>query len=170
MENDISDVIKNVKNLVDSGNIPDNLKDIISNLQNTNSTSSNTYNNSDISNNTNTNSNSDNKLDTNSSTNDNITSDDLSKILNSFTNSSSNNETNNSNFNSDFDINTILKMKSIISAMNKKDDPRTNLLYSLKPYLRDSRKNKLDQYVNMLNITKMADIFKANNKENNNGT
>ena len=73
-----------------------------------------------------------------------------------------NNNTSNSNndFASSIDIETILKMKTIIDSMNKKDDPRANLLYSLKPYLRDSRKGKLDQYVNLLNMTKIADVLK----------
>ena len=58
-----------------------------------------------------------------------------------------------------------MKMKSIMENMNNKNDPRANLLYSLKPYLRDSKKNKVDQYVNMLNISKIAYIM---NKPNNN--
>ena len=33
-----------------------------------------------------------------------------------------------------------MKMKTIIDKMNTKDDPRSNLLQSLKPYLKDSRK------------------------------
>ena len=48
-----------------------------------------------------------------------------------------------SNSSPEFDINTMLKMKSIIDAMNKeKNDPRANLLKSLKPYLKESRKEK----------------------------
>ena len=53
--------------------------------------------------------------------------------------------------------------------MNNKNDPRDNLLDSLKPYLRDGKKDKLDQYVNLLNITNLADILKDDKKENNNG-
>ena len=53
--------------------------------------------------------------------------------------------------------------------MNNKNDPRANLLYSLKPYFRDGKKDKLDQYVNLLNITNLADILKDDKKENNNG-
>ena len=59
-------------------------------------------------------------------------------------------------------------MKTIIDSMNNRDDPRANLLYSLKPYLRESRKKQLDQYVNLLNMTKIAEIMKNNNKESNN--
>ena len=62
-------------------------------------------------------------------------------------------------------MNTIMKMKSIMDNMNNKNDPRANLLYSLKPYLRDSKKNKLDQYVNLLNISKIAEVMNKNNDD-----
>ena len=66
------------------------------------------------------------------------------------------------------DFDTVLKIKSIMETLNKKDDPRSNLLYSLKPYLRESRQKKLDQYVNLLNISKIADAMNQSNKENKN--
>ena len=62
------------------------------------------------------------------------------------------------------DMNTILKMKSIMEKLNSKDDPRSNLLYSLKPYLRESKKEKLDKYANLLNIAKLSELFKNDNK------
>ena len=64
------------------------------------------------------------------------------------------------------DANTIAKITSAFSKMNNKNDPRSNLLYSLKPYLRDTRKEKLDQYVNLLNVSKIAEILKDDKKEN----
>ncbi len=67
---------------------------------------------------------------------------------------------------SKIDMNTILKMKSIMEKLNNSNDPRSNLLYSLKPYLRENKKEKLDQYANMLNIAKIADLLKNDNKEN----
>lgn len=70
---------------------------------------------------------------------------------------------------SNIDMNTILKMKSVMEKLNNKNDPRTNLLFSLKPYLREERKDKLDQYANLLNVAKIADLLKNDNKENNNG-
>lgn len=82
---------------------------------------------------------------------------------------SSNNNSNNNNNNFDFsqiDMNTILKMKSVMEKLNSSNDPRSNLLYSLKPYLREERKGKLDQYANLLNVAKIADILKDNNREN----
>ena len=125
MSEDLSDLINNVKNIVDSGNIPDNMKEILNKL--------------------------------NSSENNTI-------VGNSKSNSG--NITNNLN-NLNIDIDTVLKMKSIIDNINQNDDPRSNLLYSLKPYLRESRKSKLDQYVNLLNITKIVGLINNEKKENN---
>lgn len=68
-------------------------------------------------------------------------------------------------FTNSIDFETIIKIKSIMEALNKKDDPRSKLLYSLKPYLRETRQKKLDQYVNLLKITQVADIFKPNKGE-----
>lgn len=79
------------------------------------------------------------------------------------------NNQNNFDF-SKIDMNTILKMQSIMSKLNDNNDPRTNLLYSLKPYLREEKKEKLDQYASLLNVAKIADLMKDDKKENpNNG-
>lgn len=81
--------------------------------------------------------------------------------------SNSNSNSGNSNFDfSQIDMNTILKMKSVMEKLNTSNDPRSNLLHSLKPYLREEKKGKIDQYANLLNVAKIADIFKENNKEN----
>ena len=40
----------------------------------------------------------------------------------------------------------------------KKNDPRSNLLLSLKPYLKPSRKQKVDQYIQLFN---MAEVLEA---------
>ncbi len=72
------------------------------------------------------------------------------------------------NFNN-IDINTIMKMKDIIDKMNSKNNAGMNLLNSLKPYLRNDRKEKLDQYANIMNFAQIAELLnnKSNNKENN---
>lgn len=83
--------------------------------------------------------------------------------------SSSSNSSPNSGFDfSSIDMNTVMKMKSVMEKMNSKNDPRSNLLYSLKPYLREERKEKLDQYANLMNFAKIADLLKNDNKENKN--
>ena len=71
-----------------------------------------------------------------------------------------NSDTQNSSFNtSGIDFETIIKMKSIIDKMNTKDDPRSNLLQSLKPYLKESRKSKVDQYIQLMNMSRVIDVF-----------
>ena len=74
--------------------------------------------------------------------------------------------TNNFDF-SNIDIDTMMKMKSVIEKMNNNSDPRKNLLQSLKPYLRDEKKSKLDQYSQLLNMTSLIELFnQTNGKEN----
>ena len=59
-----------------------------------------------------------------------------------------------------FDIGSMLKMKSIIDSMNKQqNDPRANLLRSLKPYLKNSRKEKVDQYIKIFSMEKVFEQF-----------
>ena len=103
--------------------------------------------------------------------------DNIKNILNTMTNnnsttdnpqdfSSSNNDdsrTNSSTTNNpfeNFDMNTFIKMQQILSSMNNsQNDSRTNLLLSLKPYLKESRKNKVDQYIQLLKIEKVFEIM-----------
>ena len=95
--------------------------------------------------------------------------DDIKNMMNNFSNSNSQNSNSSDTDTSSIDFDTILKMKNIVDSMNKqKNDPRANLLNSLKPYLRDEKKGKIDQYMNLLNVSKIAEIMKDNNKENNN--
>ena len=73
-----------------------------------------------------------------------------------------NNEFNkqNSPFNN-IDMNTILKFKQIMDNINSnKDDPRSNLLLSLKPYLKQSRKDKVDQYIQLFNMSNVIENLK----------
>lgn len=70
------------------------------------------------------------------------------------------------------DIETILKIKDIISKLNScKDSPRNHLLYSLKPYLQNEKKEKLDKYIqiaNLLNVMENMDLginFLKDNKK-----
>lgn len=94
----------------------------------------------------------------------NINKDSISpEMINNLKNMLNNND-NNKNEKSDsttnnIDLETIMKMKSIIDKMNVKDDPRSNLLLSLKPYLNESRKDKLDQYVQLMNLSRIVDVF-----------
>ena len=86
----------------------------------------------------------------------------VNNLLNMLNNSNQNNQSNTTSDSSNsktLDIKTIMKMKSIIDSINTKDDPRSNLLLSLKPYLNDSRKSKVDQYIQLMNMSKVLDVF-----------
>ena len=135
---DMSDIMQKLSSMINSSNTDENSK----------------YTNDDVSSNSNQ-----------------FNMDNLKEFINNFQNSSqedntninddSNNSNNNSN-NFNFDINTMMKMKSIMDKMNSsRNDPRSNLLQSLKPYLNDNRKERLDQYMQFLNISKVLEAFNS---------
>ncbi len=156
MSDNLTEAFNNLKKMMDSGNIPSEVQGLVNNLNNGSS-------------------------DSKQSLNDMLSQvspemlNNLSSMLQS-NQTSSNTNYNNYNGNSssspnngfNLDAETLMKMTSIINKMNQKDNPGNNLLHSLKPYLRDSRKDKLDQYANLLNISKIADLMKNDKKENNN--
>ncbi len=78
-------------------------------------------------------------------------------------------EKNNTNSSENFgniDMETLLKIKSILDKLNNKgNDPRSNLLNSLKPYMRESRKENIDKYSKLLKIADLATLL--NNETNN---
>ncbi len=144
MNNNLDEnMIKNIKNMVESGNISDAISQIppemVQNFSN---------------------------LIKNSSTQKSTSAD--SEKIHTTNNSNTSNSSSQStipNLNN-IDMDTIIKISSALNQMNNKNDPRANLLYSLKPYLRDQKKNKIDQYANLLNITKIANIINNDKKEN----
>ena len=80
------------------------------------------------------------------------------------TSSSSNTSNNSSNSNNNIDINTMLKIKEIMDKINSThDDKRSHLLMALKPFLRESRQVKLDQYMKLLDIAPLLEMFKNDN-------
>ena len=123
-DNDMSNIMKQLNNMMQNNEFPDNIKEAINNFKNSSSN-----------NNTNT-----------------------------------NNENTNNSDNPEIDINTMLKMKQIIDSMNtNKNDPRSNLLMSLKPYLKESRQKKVDQYVQLFGLSKAFEMFNFLGGENKNG-
>ena len=155
--------MKNIKNMIDSGNIngaisqisPEmiqNVSKMFAQSQNNNSQNGSSQNNT-----------------TQNSNSQNMNSKNINQFASSnYNQSSSSNEQNSNasasnNFDfSNIDINSIMK---IAGNMNMKNDPRNNLLNSLKPYLRDNKKEKLDNYINLLNMRKNAETLK--NTQNN---
>lgn len=99
--------------------------------------------------------------------------DDIKNIINNITNNNQNSSETNSNKDvsssdssnesssmPDFDITTIMKMKNLMDSMkSNRDDPRANLLKSLKPYLKNSRKEKVDQYIQIFGMGKVFEML-----------
>ena len=94
----------------------------------------------------------------------NILKDKDINLGNIFNNNECNNncDTNNSgNNNTDFniDIETLLKFKDIFQKINDNNNPRNRLLYSLKPFLKDSRKENLDECIKIANLLVIMNII-----------
>lgn len=101
---------------------------------------------------------------------------DMSKILELVnmlknTDSSTNVQSNSKNTSNNFempDVETMMKINQIIKAMNSNANTASaNLLYSLKPFLRKTKQDKIDQYVNMLKLSSIISEFNKNNNEKN---
>lgn len=56
------------------------------------------------------------------------------------------------------DMETLMRFGKIFSSMNK-EDPRKNLLLSLKPFLRNNRQKNVDTYIFVLGILNVLDSF-----------
>ena len=117
MSDNMSNLMNQISNMLNSNEIPDDIKNMMSNLS---------------------------KSQKDSST----------------SNTASPNEISNSSQAPGLDIETIMKIKKIMDSMKEtKNDPRANLLRSLKPYLKDSRKEKVEQYIQFLGIEKAFETF-----------
>lgn len=83
--------------------------------------------------------------------------DKIKNVMNSFSEGNSDAAQDNS-------LEYIMQMKDIMSKLtNNRDDPRSNLLMSLKPYMRTERRQSIDNAVKLLNLTKLSSIFRQNN-------
>ncbi len=54
----------------------------------------------------------------------------------------------------------MIKIKQMLEQTSTANDPRINLLNSLKPYMGKRRMAKMDQAIRLIQISKMASIFK----------
>lgn len=54
----------------------------------------------------------------------------------------------------------ISKIQQMMGQVSPANDPRINLLNSLKPYMRKNRSAKMDQAIRLIQISKMANLFK----------
>ncbi len=59
------------------------------------------------------------------------------------------------------DLDYLMQMKDIMEKIgSSRNDPRSNLLMSLKPYMRTNRQTSIDNAVKMLNMVKVISMFK----------
>lgn len=121
---DMSNLISEFSKMIEKNGVPDNLKDILNNI-NSDNKSCNNSNNSD----------------------DDVSSFDFNNI----------------------DIQTFLKLKSALDKMNSKNNPNTKLLLALKPYLKENKKEKLDQYIKLMNISSILEVLNNNEGDKKNG-
>lgn len=91
----------------------------------------------------------------------NTNSFDMSSILNAFNANKEDANTTNNNDNTEtgFDPSILLKMQKIMSTMNS-NNPKKELLLSLKPFLRKSRQDKMNDYLTILNVITVLESFK----------
>ena len=161
MDGDMNDIFQKLNTMLEDKDMSNNLKNIINNFSSSNNQSSpqstETQQNNHTTNNTN--------YSKEVASNEKNTSEN-SNISSFFNDSSKNQGTASSNTGSkkqgmpEFDINTILKIKSIMDSLNNtENDARSNLLLSLKPYLADHKKDKIDQYVKFLQFAKVIEIL-----------
>lgn len=84
----------------------------------------------------------------------------IDNIRNIFNNISSSSDSTGSSKSPDIDMDTILKMKSIMDKINAKNDkPSSKLLYDLKPFLNESKQSKIDKYVKMDRMVELLPLI-----------
>ena len=102
--------------------------------------------------------------------------DNIKEMLNSLSNNTnnSNSETStrsDSSNNPGIDMETMMKMQKIMSAMNSSsNNSGANLLRSLKPYLNPSRQANVDEYIQLFNIEKVINLMNQSGGDTKNGS
>ena len=75
----------------------------------------------------------------------------INNIMNMIKNNNKDNSSEStSNSANSIDMETIMKLKNVLEKVNTRDDPRSNLLLSLKPYQKKVEKIKLNNIFNFL--------------------
>lgn len=137
--NDLNDMLKKAQEMINNNQVPDEIKDLASKLKSdTNyaeTTNTTAYNQSD----TNTN----------------------GSLNNGNVDSSNSKSNGGSQFDfSNIDIGTLMKVQGVLSKLNSaSDDDMTKLLFALKPYLRNEKKEKVDEYIKLVRMGKMTELF-----------
>ena len=162
----MSELMKNFSQMMNNQQMPENIKNILGSMSMNNNGNGNLNNTSNKNSTNNKNSNNNNL---GNSSDKNISDNcDSFKQNNANNNNFNNNSTN--NIFEDIDFNTILKFQKVMNSINndKQNDSRANLLMSLKPYLKESRKSKVDQYIQLMKMGKVFEIINPLGGDKNN--
>ena len=137
-DNDMNEMFNKAKEMLANNQVPDEFKSIVSNFQKSNS--NNNYN--------------PNPKQTNNNQKNYNT---YSQMNNRQTSSSNSN-----NSMPDIDMATLMKMQSIMSKMKNTDnDDMRRILLSLKPYLRDEKKDKIDEYIKLIKMGRLTQVIES---------
>lgn len=137
-DNDMNEMFNKAKEMLANNQVPDEFKSIVSNFQKSNS--NNNYN--------------PNPKQTNNNQKNYNT---YSQMNNKQTSSSNSNDSM-----PDIDMATLMKMQSIMSKMKSSDnDDMSRLLLSLKPYLRDEKKDKIDEYIKLIKMGRLTQVIES---------
>ena len=184
-DNDMANMIKKAQEMIKNNQVPDELKNIVANMQNnnlsnSNNASNNMYNNNNYNKYSSTYSQRNNQMNNNynhsnnaninnkynqsngANNNNNNTNFDINKLgdlLKNFQSNNSNSENHESS--PQIDMETILKLQNVMSKMKSfnSNDDMSQLLNSLKPYLRNEKKEKVDEYIKLIKMGKMTQAF-----------
>lgn len=178
-DNDMANMIKKAQEMINNNQIPDELKSLVKNMQSNGINSMNNQNshkNANNYNNNHSNYNSQNNYGNFSNYNN---QNNYNKYSSTYSQRGNNNNSNNSNNNCsnsqnssqnsnegslDFpniDIETMMKLQGVMSKMKSfnNDDDMSKLLMSLKPYLRNEKKEKVDEYIKLIKMGKITQAF-----------
>lgn len=136
-----NDMLKKAQEMINNNQVPDEIKEMASKFG-ANSGSSNA------------------NIVDNSSNSVNSSSNTSAKVSNSDSSTSSNDGSLNGFDFSNIDIATLMKFQGILSKLNTaSDDDMSKLLFALKPYLRNEKKEKVDEYIKLARMGKMTELF-----------
>lgn len=131
--NDLNDMLKKAQEMINNNQVPDEIKDLAS------------------------------KFKSDEVSSENSASGNIGNLNNaqSSNDGSKANSNNSSQFDfSNIDIGTLMKVQGMLSKLNSaSDDDMTKLLFALKPYLRNEKKEKVDEYIKLVRMGKMTELF-----------
>jgi len=90
---------------------------------------------------------------------------DMVSMLTGGDNSNTGNSAPSADNSSGIDMNTVMKISGLIQAMNSdSNNPKTAFLYALKPFLKESRRTKVEQAVKMLKLANVLKTFRQSDQ------